>query len=393
MNTSHTKKRILFISKSGVLETYREKFFFLARHGKMDIGLICPMTWRKTRFEPSLNDKNIWIRKLRIVGAGFKSFYIFLGIEAEIKAFKPDLIVIEEEADSLVAYQVSCIAKRLAVATVIQVKNQKNYSPFSLRRYFEKYTWNVSKSIFAETRYVADLLKKASYAKKIFGVPRLLFDVGLMNEQVILEKERLRQKRLIIKAVFETKSSDDIEIEIEREFWIGCVGAFRDSVGISDLIKSFAWLLKQRSCRLILVGMGPYTKACQTLVKKLKVHERVTFLGTVSSMNFRGFLKAIDVMCIPSTFNEKRAMLSAKFLSEGMACGAVPLGPSLGVVPEIIGKAGLVFANREEEDLKFALKALMDDPSFLQQCRRLSYERAKKHFSCSILMDALLCAT
>jgi glycosyltransferase involved in cell wall biosynthesis len=112
--------------------------------------------------------------------------------------------------------------------------------------------------------------------------------------------------------------------------------------------------------KLILVGTGELLEACQSQVSKLKLQDRVIFLGFRTDVP--RLLKSSDIIVL-STFYEGLSLSSM----EALACGKPFIGSNVPGLKEVIQGAGLMFDVRNSRALAAQVFKLLSDTSYYQQ--------------------------
>jgi 1,2-diacylglycerol 3-alpha-glucosyltransferase len=117
------------------------------------------------------------------------------------------------------------------------------------------------------------------------------------------------------------------------------VGRISREKRIETLIKA-ASLMKNEDVRFALVGTGPAYTHYQHMVERMKLQDRVKFLGFVDNNQLPKYYAACDAFCIPSTF-ETQGVVAL----EAMACGKPVIGADYLALRELIvnGKNGEKF--------------------------------------------------
>jgi 1,2-diacylglycerol 3-alpha-glucosyltransferase len=125
----------------------------------------------------------------------------------------------------------------------------------------------------------------------------------------------------------------------DKEKLIMYVGRISREKRIETLIKA-ASLMKNEDVRFALVGTGPAYTHYQHMVERMKLQDRVKFLGFVDNNQLPKYYAACDAFCIPSTF-ETQGVVAL----EAMACGKPVIGADYLALRELIvnGKNGEKF--------------------------------------------------
>ena len=136
------------------------------------------------------------------------------------------------------------------------------------------------------------------------------------------------------------------------------VSRFQKQKDQATLIKSLCHL--PNHIKLILVGTGELIEKCQVQVAKLKLQDRVIFLGFRTDVP--SLLKSCDVIVL-STFYEGLSLSSM----EALACDKPFIGTNVTGLKEVIQDAGLLFEVGDSSTLATHILKLLSDTSYYQQ--------------------------
>jgi glycosyltransferase involved in cell wall biosynthesis len=148
-----------------------------------------------------------------------------------------------------------------------------------------------------------------------------------------------------------TKVIYDIYNIDENEKVILYVGGFGFRKRLDLLIISFAKLLNkitEQKLRLLIVGSGPQRKYYESLVKKLKIADKVIFTGEIENKKLPLYYSLAYVLVYPSS-NEGLGLVPL----ESMACETPVIASKTYGLVDIIkdGYNGLLFRSGDIEDL------------------------------------------
>ncbi len=162
----------------------------------------------------------------------------------------------------------------------------------------------------------------------------------------------------------------------EQDFIIGTVGNLRAIKGHRYLIEAMpAILQKQPTAQLVLIGQGPEEKNLNALAQKLKVTDKVRFLGY--RKDARQMIEMFDIFVLPS--------LSEGFpnvLLEAMLARVPIVATRVGGVPEIIedAQSGLLVQPEEADDLARAVIRMTREGGLRTRLTCNAFARAQEHF-------------
>ena len=169
------------------------------------------------------------------------------------------------------------------------------------------------------------------------------------------------------------------------------VGRLHACKGHDVLIRSIKLLEdSNRQVMLTIVGAGPEEQNLKSLVRELKLTDRVRFAGSVSEEEIMALMNRSDVFVLAS-----HAEPLGVVYMEAMASGVATIGTNAGGVPEIItdGQDGLLVPPDNEVALKQATELLMDDSQFRQQVarngRKTTVERFDSRLGAAVLYEKL----
>lgn len=199
----------------------------------------------------------------------------------------------------------------------------------------------------------------------------------------MLEKKRVRNVDVVPNGIDLRKFNPDVNggrirkrlVKNNRERLVMYVGRLSREKRIETLIRAAA-LLKDEKVRFALVGTGPAQHHYQNMVNRMRLHDRVRFLGFIDNRELPKYYAACDIFCIPSTF-ETQGVVSL----EAMASGKPVVGADYLALKELIqnGKNGEKFApNDSKACARKIRKVLYNMDSYngmINTAKRYSIER------------------
>jgi len=160
---------------------------------------------------------------------------------------------------------------------------------------------------------------------------------------------------------------------------IGCVGTLRSVKGHKYLIQSAPLILKERpSTYFILVGDGPLRNDLERLAEKLKVREKIMFLGY--RPDIPELMSIFDIFILPSLSEGL-----SNVLLEAMATSKPVVATNVGGNPEVVeeGKTGLLVPPRDPQKIAEAVISLLNDEDKRLRMGENGLRRVKEKFSIS----------
>jgi len=129
----------------------------------------------------------------------------------------------------------------------------------------------------------------------------------------------------------------------------------------------------------------------------INIEKQMKEAGLASEFHYRGvvdreekiaFLKTLDLLSVPATYDEPKGM----FLLEAMACGVPVVQPKRGAFPEIIEKTGggLLVEPDRAESLAAGILRIYRDPILAKELGRSGFEKVRMHYSVARMADRAL---
>lgn len=153
---------------------------------------------------------------------------------------------------------------------------------------------------------------------------------------------------------------------------IGTVGNLTRKKNQEMMLRATA-ILSQRvsNVRLVLIGTGPLEESLRRLTARLRIEDRVTFLGTREDV--LDLLPGLDAFCLSSQFEGLSIALV-----EAMATGIPCVATAVGGMPEVVedGVSGLLVPAGATQELANALERLLRDETLRQRLAEAGRLRA-----------------
>jgi glycosyltransferase involved in cell wall biosynthesis len=132
----------------------------------------------------------------------------------------------------------------------------------------------------------------------------------------------------------------------------------------------------------------PYLKALEQQMKEWGYGDEFHYRGVVDRREKIEFLKDLDVLSVPATYDEPKGI----FLLEAMACGVPVVQPRRGAFTEVIEKtrSGILVEPDDAESLAEGLLTIWKNPSLADELGRNGFEEVRKHYSVTRMADRAL---
>jgi glycosyltransferase involved in cell wall biosynthesis len=166
---------------------------------------------------------------------------------------------------------------------------------------------------------------------------------------------------------------------MDEPFTIGYIGRLVSEKGIGDLLQAATRLSGCWQIRLL--GNGPERDALVNLAHSSLIADRVVFDAHVPAGEVPAYLSRLHALVLPSHTRPNWKEQFGRVLIEAMASGVPVVGSDSGEIPNVIGDAGLVFAEKDVNALHTHLQRLMDDHELWQTLSRRGRDRVLARFT------------
>jgi len=329
-------RRVLIASHVYVEPTARGKLRALAGRG-LELTVAVPQRWHDLTLDRTR--ETTWERQqaleifpipVRHSGNTGETFFGRRALAALVRDKRPELVQVEAEPESALARQLVRLASRLRVPTVIVTESNVHGAHTLLERFRRRRTLRRLAGALAASDGAAALVRR--------DAPRL--------PVAVVPPQGARVPRTPAHTVH-----DDLVI--------GFVGRLVSQRGLDTLLSALA-RHRQASWRLIVAGDGPERERLERLASELRLPARVRWDGALPPERVAELWSSLDILVVPSrpttTWNEPTGAI----VLEAMAHEVSVIGSRTGVLPELIGTAGLVTPPGDAEELSGAIGQLFD---------------------------------
>lgn len=245
--------------------------------------------------------------------------------------FRPEIVQIEAEPWTPAASTASARAERLRIASIV-FASQSVGRPFTfVEKWRRNRTLNRASGLIGGSKLAAALLSRARTGVPVAVIPQL----GLTPPLEIQRAER-------------------------AELALGFVGRLVPEKGLDTLFRACVKLLGRWN--LTVVGSGPAQEQLEALAERLGIASRITWRGALPPAALKDLWPAIDTLVVPSRSTPHWVETFHLSLVEAMGYGVTVVGSDSGVLPELIGSAGLLVPEDNVAALTGALQQLGDTP-------------------------------
>jgi glycosyltransferase involved in cell wall biosynthesis len=355
---SPTSLRVLSVAHNAVAASNRARVEALRSQPGIEVALLTPEWWYEEGRRVDVSRQADWrVGRTLFTGNGTRHVYLS-GLLTAIRAAQPDVIDLYEEPFSLAALQTLLLRDLFAPRSALVVYSAVNVErrwrwPY---RAIERLVLRRADGAHAPNSEVPAILRRKGMARQPISVVPLGVDVG--------------------------RFATDVPMALPGDApRVGFVGRFEPVKGLDVLLEAFGRLTTPTS--LVLTGDGSE--------RRRLIGERVYVLPPVAYEELPRFLKALDVLVLPSvTILPEHREQFGRVLVEAMAAGVPVIGSSSGAIPEVIGDAGLIVPERDPIALARAIESVIVDARLRRDLIERGHARARSRFSWPVVAEQTL---
>lgn len=357
--------KVLLVSHAYVAPENLRKPELLTKYLDLEVGIIPPRRWR-TAYLLDITPARCKRAGLRVfpmpvffAGDGGKHFYQPLELYRIVKQFKPDIIHLEEEPWTPVALEVALLSKIVGARLIVFTWENLDLKLSFWQKAIEHFVFNTTALIIAGSSEARNRVQGRGFRGGVEVLPQF----GVNTEE------------------FKPMDVSDLESELNLSgFVVGFVGRLVEEKGIGTLLEAVAKL--SEDVKLLLVSSSPkLPMEFEDLIRNLKIHDRVKIVCDVSHQDLPKYINLMDVFVLPSETTKTWKEQFGRVLIEAMACKVPVIGSSSGAIPDTIGDAGLIFAEKDSDALASKIESLRSSEALRQDLAEKSYQRALKNFT------------
>ncbi len=344
-----------YLDISNELKKQGHELAYFAMHDENNIN----SKWSKY-FVSKLDFHNLSLQdKLKLPGRIIYSLEAKRKFKKIVEDFKPDVI----HAHNIyhhISPSILSVAKKKNIPVVLHLQDYKIISPNYNIYSHGKNHWDYCGGRFY--RCLFNKCFKNSYIQSFlvsleYFVHHYLLNIYNKNVNIFIAPSLFMKEKASMFSVEAEKIKvinnhiQDNEISNEAQpkgdYWL-YFGRLAVEKGIQDLISALSKI--DDNSKLKIAGDGPYKKELEDLILKLKLNDRVEFLGKKQKQELKEIIKKSKAVIIPSIWPENFPFA----LLETIAMGKPAIIANSGGMPEIINhkENGFIFEAGDVDDLK-----------------------------------------
>ncbi|HIP70821.1 MAG TPA: glycosyltransferase family 4 protein [Anaerolineae bacterium] len=349
--------RVLMISKACLVEAYRTKLEEIAKFDDVELTVIVPPAWRDPAAPVTLeaghtNGYQLLVDPIRFNGQ-YHTYY-FPTLKKRLAEIRPDVLHIDEEPYNLATWLALRQGKKAGAKTLFfSWQNLERRYPPPFRTLEKQVLRGVDYAIMGNHEAV-QVWQNKGYTGAYRVIPQFGIDPAMSPP---------RGPR-----------------DGGRSFVIGSANRrLVPEKGLDLLLEAAARL--PGVWRVHIAGEGPERPYLEQLARQLGIQDRVQFDGAIPSCQMPAYLRQLDVLVLASRTLPNWKEQFGRVLVEAMACGVPVIGSDSGEIPNVIGDAGLTFAENSADELHTCLLHLLQSPALHDELSRKGRQRVLSHYT------------
>ena len=359
--TGRRRLRILLIGHQFQVPTEGQaKAAALSAFEDLDVSVLCPERYREAEVRwrhPKAPDTGAYLFRTTVVRnawCGPAKWYLqwYPRLEDTLCALNPDVVDLWEEPWSLLSAQVSALKSRLLTRCRFLSQTEQNIPknlppPFE---WFRSQTFKNADYLVARNTEAISVARTKGYKGRAKVVGNGV-DTRLFSR---MDRFACRKEMGVV------------------GFVVGYAGRLVEEKGLETLLSAVRGM--HGDACLLLSGDGP-------LRSELCREPFVKWAGSLPRETLPVFYNALDVLVLPSLTTDTWKEQFGRVIVEAQSCGVPVIGSNSGAIPEVVGNAGLVFMEGDENGLQIALNRLRTHPEYAAQLAEAGRLQALQRYS------------
>jgi glycosyltransferase involved in cell wall biosynthesis len=368
--------RLLVVGHSYVTAFAQEKFVAMkALDPRLQFCLVIPggsnsaFMSHRAEVHPRLDPAAVVVAR-RILGSSHMTYVLDpLRFARTLRRFRPEVVLIEEDPHSLLGVEAAFLTRWLQPQAKLVLFLWDNLArrpkfPLSLlKRRLTRYTLSRCSLVICGNSEAQALL---GFKKGYLGASTILPQVGI---------DPMPQER----------PGGNPAVPV-----IGFVGRLVPEKGVGLLLSALS-RLQHLAWKLVIVGAGPLYNKLEAVWKPI-FGERLVIRRAVAHREVPACLQSLDIFVLPSygvpEWKEQFGLTLVQAMMAEVAC----IGSSSGAIPEVLGRAGLIFEEGDAGSLAAALASLLESPEKRRGLAAAARQRALSEYSTQVVASRYLTA-
>ncbi|RME73542.1 MAG: glycosyltransferase family 4 protein, partial [Chloroflexi bacterium] len=364
--------KVLMLSKACIVGAYQKKLEEIAAFDDVDLTVVVPPSWDDPRSPTRLEKmytRGYDLRVTDIVFNGNYHLHFYPKLRQIVREVRPDVFHIDEEPYNLATFHAMWLARSVGAKTVVfswQNLLRRYPPPFS---WMERYVLRHADTLLVGNQEAMEVWTRKGYTGPIYQIPQFGVDPAIFYRRPRVT----RRSRIPVAARRHARKPS------QPALVIGYVGRLVEEKGVEILLQAASQL--SGPWTLHILGSGPDRPRLEKMAQWLGISPRVTFDERMPSTHLPHYFSGLDVLVLPSVSRPNWKEQFGRVLIEAMACDVITVGARSGAIPEVIGNAGLTFAEGSVEELRIQLQRLIDDVPLRETLREKGRRRVTEHYT------------
>ena len=359
--------RVLFVARYRDA-TMRRKLDYLAQEPDVELLCVLPSSYRDELLDvhqAASHSGRYRLEALPMIGSSSDPHRaLYRTLRFYLPSFRPDIIHVEEEPDSLAALQMALLRGVLARRARLLLHTWQNIDrPRSWYvEWVKRTTLRAADAVFCANQAAQRILQQHGFTRRTLVLPAVGVDTTVFRPCPPPAPG--------------------------RPFTVGFVGRFVPEKGIATLLEAVRLLGAEPAApglRVRLIGAGPDAERLARLAEGLGNAAAVDFVAAQPPAELSKYYCQLDALVLPSRSTPVWEEQLGRVLLEAMACGVPVIGSDSGAIPEVIDTAGLIFPEGDAAALAGCISRLLREPGLRDQCAAGGRQRVNEHYSQQVL--------
>ena len=370
--------RVAVISHSCVVDVNQGLYADLARaHPELELLLVAPEFWwnRLSGGQVfSALPETVGLAHplpVRLGGQMHLYWYPRRRLGRLLETFRPQVVLLDEEPYSVAALEGVSLGKALGARVLL----------YSKQNIFRRYPPPVSWAQNWVLRHVDGMLAVSPECEQVLRRRGYAGPVSVLPHGVDV-------------AAFAPAPSEKLRGQLGlRGPVIGFAGRLEERKGLLDLLAAARLLREQgrEDFHLLIVGDGPLRARAEQFAAAHLGPGQARCLGFVAHGDMPDYIRAMDVLALPSRTTGNWKEQFGRVLLEALACGVPVVGSDSGYIPDLIAQTGggLVFPEGDVPALAERLAGVLDHPEQAREQGRQGREVVVREYSSERVAERL----
>jgi glycosyltransferase involved in cell wall biosynthesis len=364
--------KVLMLSKACIVGTYQKKLEEIAAIDEVDLTVVVPPSWDDARNPTRMEKVHTQGYELIVTDIAFNGNYhlhFYPKLRKIVRWVQPDIFHIDEEPYNLATFHAMWLAQSVRAGTVVfswQNLLRRYPPPFNL---MEQYVLTRADALLVGNTEAARVWERKGYTGPMHLIPQFGVDPTIYYRH----ERPTRQGRV---SVFRHRH---VQPPSQPALVIGYAGRLVEEKGVELLLLAVSRLVGPWTMHIL--GSGPDRVRLEKMAQWLGIAPRVTFDHKMPSTHLPHYFSGLDVLVLPSLTRPNWKEQFGRVLIEAMACDVITIGARCGAIPEVIGEAGLTFAEGNVEELWTHLQRLIDHVELREELRQKGRQRVTENYT------------